>query len=118
MLYLMSNNRINALIEVGVPADTRVAHKHGWIPDTHGDAGIVFTPGGNYVLVIVLHNPTWLDFSESFPLTAEISRAVYNYYNPATPVEAIRQADVPDANACNLFGTPVVETLMSGNSSD
>jgi uncharacterized protein YraI/beta-lactamase class A len=118
MLYLMSKNRINALIEVGVPPDTRVAHKHGWIPDTHGDAGIVFTPGGNYVLVIVLHNPTWLDFSESFPLIAEISRAVYNYYNPDAPVENIRPADVPDANSCTLFGSPVVEILMSGSFSE
>jgi beta-lactamase class A len=118
MLYLMSNNRINALLEVGVPPDTRVAHKHGWIPDTHGDAGIVFTPGGNYVLVVVLHNPTWLDFSESFPLTAEISREVYNYFNADAPVEAIRPANVPDANSCTVFGTPLVETLMAGNYSD
>jgi uncharacterized protein YraI len=118
MLYLMSNNRINALIEVGVPPDTRVAHKHGWIPDTHGDAGIVFTPGGDYVLVVVLHNPTWLDFSESFPLTAEISRAVYNFYNPTAPVEAIRPANVPDANSCTLFGSQVVENLISGRSSE
>jgi uncharacterized protein YraI len=115
MLYLMSNNRINALIEVGVPPDTRVAHKHGWIPDTHGDAAVVFTPGGDYVLVVVLHNPTWLDFSESFPLTAEISRAVYNYYNPESPVDAIRPADVPEADSCTLFGSPVVENLMSGS---
>ncbi len=115
MLYLMSNNRINALIEVGVPPDTRVAHKHGWIPDTHGDAGIVFTPGGNYVLVVVLHNPTWLDFSESFPLTAEISRVVYNYYNASAPVETIRPANVPEASSCSLFGSPVVENLISGN---
>jgi beta-lactamase class A len=118
MLYLMSNNRINALLEVGVPLDTRVAHKHGWIPDTHGDAGIIFTPGGNYVLVVVLHNPTWLDFSESFPLTAEISREVYNYFNADAPVEAIRPANVPDANSCTVFGTPLVENLMAGNYSD
>ncbi len=118
MLYLMSNNRINALFEVGVPQNTRVAHKHGWIPDTHGDAGVVFTPGGNYVLVVVLHNPTWLDFSESFPLTAEISREVYNYYNPDSPVEAIRPANVPDANSCTVFGTPLVENLMAGAFSD
>jgi hypothetical protein len=117
MLYLMSNNRINALIEVGVPPGTRVAHKHEWIPDTHGDAGIVFTPGGDYVLVIVLHNPTWLDFNESFPLTAEISRVVYNYYNPRAPVQAIRPADVPEASSCTLFGSPVVEDLIAGGSS-
>ncbi|MBI5669471.1 MAG: serine hydrolase [Chloroflexi bacterium] len=110
MLHAMSNNKIGALIEAGVPEGTRVAHKHGWIDDTHGDAGIVFTPGGNFALVVILHNPTWLDFSESFPLIAEITRAVYNYYNPTAPLAEIRQNDVPE---CNLLGNPLVDDLMS-----
>ncbi len=116
MLYLMSNNHIHALTEAGVPLETRVAHKHGWIPDTHGDAGIVFTPGGNYVLVVVLHNPTWLDYEESFPLIAEMTRTVFNYFNPDTPLDRIRPADVPDASSCNLFGSVVVQNLMAGTS--
>jgi len=116
MLYLMSNNHINALTEAGVPLETRIAHKHGWIPDTHGDAGIVYTPGGNFVLVVVLHNPTWLDYGESFPLIAEMTRTVYNYFNPDAPLDRIRPADVPDANSCNLFGSTVVQNLMAGTS--
>lgn len=110
MLYLMSSNRIGALIEAGVPKDTRVAHKHGWINDTHGDAGIVFTPGGNYVLVMALHNPTWLDFTESFPLIAEVSRTVYNYYNPTAPMAAIRRD--PVSETCDL-PSDLIDNLMS-----
>lgn len=110
MIHAMSNNKIGALIEAGVPEGTRVAHKHGWIDDTHGDAGIVFTPGGSFALVVILHNPTWLDFSESFPLIAEITRAVYNYYNPTAPLAEIRQSEVPE---CNLLGNPLVDDLMS-----
>ncbi|NWG17060.1 MAG: serine hydrolase [Chloroflexi bacterium] len=110
MIQAMSNNKIGALIEAGVPPGTRVAHKHGWIADTHGDAGIVFTPGGNFALVAILHNPTWLDFSESFPLIAEITRTVYNYYNPTAPLEQIRQETVPE---CDLFGNPLIDELMS-----
>lgn len=113
ILKIMSGNMIGELIEAGVPAGTRVAHKHGWINDTHGDAGIVFTPGGSYVLVMALYNPTWLDFSESFPLMAEISRAVYNYYNPDAPMPEIERKDVPAE--CNLLGNPLIEELMSGN---
>jgi hypothetical protein len=110
MLRLMSENQIGALIEAGVPKDTVVAHKHGWIDDTHGDAGIVITPGGNYVLVMALHNPTWLDFNESFPLMAEISRTVYNYYNPDGPVSEIRREQVSET--CELPDM-LISDLMS-----
>jgi hypothetical protein len=111
MLDAMSNNKINAMFESGVPLDTRIAHKHGWVDDTHGDAGIIFTPGGNYVMVTVLHNPVWMDYSESFPLIAEISRVVYNYYNPTAPIAEIRPGD--GAEQCHLLGNPLIQNLMS-----
>lgn len=110
MIHAMSSNTIGALIEAGVPEGTQVAHKHGWINDTHGDAGIVFTPGGNFALVVILHNPTWIDFSESFPLIAEITRTVYNYYNPTAPLAETHQETVPE---CNLLGNPLIDDLMS-----
>ena len=59
MISWMGENRIESLMEMGLPARTRVAHKHGWISDTHADAGLVFTPGGDYVLVVFLHRPEW-----------------------------------------------------------
>jgi beta-lactamase class A len=81
MLMWMSRNRIDNLIEGGIPADTEVAHKHGWISDTHADAGLVFTPRGDFVLVIFLHRPQWLEWEESAPLIADIADATYNYVN-------------------------------------
>jgi len=82
MLDTMLQNRIGALIEAGVPQGTPVAHKHGWVGDSHGDAGIVFTPGGDYVLCIYLYHTDWLEWEVSSPLMARISEAVYNYFNP------------------------------------
>ncbi|MCC6613978.1 MAG: serine hydrolase [Anaerolineae bacterium] len=113
ILNTMSNNRINALIEMGVPEGTRVAHKHGWIDDTHGDAGIVFTPGGDFVIVVAVHNPIWMNFEESFPLVAEITREVYNYFNPDAPMEAIREGEVSDV--CIGLGNPLIEQLLAGD---
>lgn len=81
----MKLNHIGSLIEEGVPPDTEVAHKHGWIGDTHGDAGIVFTPAGNYVLVMYMFKPEWLEWEISSPLMADISRATYNYFNFDNP---------------------------------
>ena len=81
MLDMMSQNHIGALIEAGLPEGTRVAHKHGWVGDTHGDAGIVFTPGGDYVLCIYLYHQGWLEWEVSSPLMARISEATYKYFN-------------------------------------
>jgi len=81
MLDIMSQNRIGALIEAGVPEGTRVAHKHGWVGDTHGDAGIVFSPGGDYVLCVYLYHKDWLEWDISSPLIARVSEATYNYFN-------------------------------------
>jgi beta-lactamase class A len=77
----MKLNKIGSLIEEGVPSDTPVAHKHGWISDTHADAGIVFSPGGDYVLVMYMYKPEWLEWEISSPMLADISRATYNYFN-------------------------------------
>ncbi len=81
MIKWMSRNHIESLIEAGVPAGTQVAHKHGWTSDTHADAGLLFTPGGDFVLVVFLHRPQWLEWEESAPLFADISTASYNYFN-------------------------------------
>ncbi len=81
LLDFMKLNHIGSLIEEGVPAGTDVAHKHGWISDTHGDAGIVFSRGGDYILVTYMFKPDWLEWEISSPLLADISRATYNFFN-------------------------------------
>ena len=113
MLHVMSNNTVDALLKAGVPADTRVAHKHGWIDETHGNAAVFFTPGGNYVMVMLLHQPEWLFFGESLPVIAEVSRLVYNYYNPDAPMPEIREGFIPETANCNFAGSPLIDELMA-----
>ncbi len=85
LLETMQANRIGSLIEEGVPEQTAVAHRHGWVSDTHADAAIVSSPGGDYVLVTFLYKPDWLEWELSSPLIADISRATYNYFNFDNP---------------------------------
>ncbi len=118
MLHIMSNNTVDALLKSGVPAQTRVAHKHGWIPDTHGNAALFFTPGGDYVMAMMLFQPDWLNFQESLPLFAEASRRVYNHFNPDEPQQSGREWDIPDANSCNYFGDPLVVDLLQSHWDD
>jgi len=87
MIDHLKNNFLPALLTAGVPEATQVAHKHGWVSDmngvinTIGDAGIIYTPGGNYVLVIFLNHPQQLVWEQASKLVADLSQAVYNYYN-------------------------------------
>ncbi len=111
MIDVMEHNKIGNFIEAGVPANVPIAHKHGWINDTHGDAALVFSPGGDYILVMALHNPTWLEFAESEAVIEESSREVYNYFNPNAPLDAVRPPDVPAE--CNLLGNPAIDDLLS-----
>lgn len=81
----MENNRIGSLIEEGVPLETAVAHRHSWVSDTHADAGIIFSPGGDYILVAFLYKPDWLEWVISSPILADVSLATYNFFNFDNP---------------------------------
>ncbi len=112
ILHVMSSNTVDALLKAGAPADTRVAHKHGWIADTHGNAALFFTPGGDYVIAMMLYQPQWLNFQESLPLIAEVSRRVYNYFNPEQAQPEIRDGYIPEAGSCDYNGDPLVIDIM------
>lgn len=77
----LQENQIGSLIEQGVPSEVRVAHRHGWQSDTYGDAGIVYSPNGHYVIVEYTHKPGWLAWEVSSPLMADLSQATYNFFN-------------------------------------
>jgi beta-lactamase class A len=95
MLELLRGNRIDRLLELGLPAGTLIAHKNGWGIETSADGGIVFSPGGDYVIVVF----TWeqdLDGNRlptllSWEVIEEISRLTYNYFNPDAPLLTRRE---------------------------
>lgn len=87
MIETLTRNNTPFLIEAGAPDDTRIAHKHGWVSDvntgaitTIGDAGIVYTPAGDYVLVIYFYHPTQLVWDPMSKLMGDVAEAIYNYY--------------------------------------
>ena len=82
MLEVMAQNQTDSLIEVGLPPETPLAHKDGWVGHTHADAAIVFGPAGDFLLVVFLHQPNWLAWELSNPLVADIAAATYNFFNP------------------------------------
>ena len=91
MINYLTLDKIGVLIEAGVPEGTRVAHKHGWISEPAtlvikniSDSAIVYTPGGNYVLVIYAYHPVQTVWDPVSSLFAQLSQTVYNFYNLPT----------------------------------
>ena len=125
VIDLMVLNDEGNLIRFGVPEDVPVSHKHGWDLVTHGDAGIVLSPGGDYVIVEYLSLPAddtgdWLSHDITFPILREISRSVYNYFNPDNPnledpqVRAEREAAAREAAAAAAEAAAEAEALENG----
>ena len=86
MINYLSQNKIAYLIDGGVPDTTEIAHKHSWttfngIMYTLGDAGIVYSPGGEYILVIFLDHPVQIIWDNASLLVGKLSEAIYNFYN-------------------------------------
>lgn len=113
MLYAMDTNVINVFLEGGVPRGTRVIHKHGWINDTHGDAGIVIGPNGAYVFVAVLYARDWLEFEDSVVIIGELARMAWNYFNPGATLPSTLAGVVPDI--CEPENSPAINALLSAN---
>jgi hypothetical protein len=85
VLDLLAQNKIAWLLEASVPEGTRVAHKHGWTQSPLNfisDAGIIYSPGGDYVLSLFLWNDREMVWEPTSQLFAQLGRAVYNYFNP------------------------------------
>jgi beta-lactamase class A len=90
IINYLEQDKIGVLIEAGVPEGTQVAMKHGWIPGNDNvlhdvsAAGIVYSPGGNFVLSAYTYHPVQNLFDKTNPLIANLTRAVYNYFNLGT----------------------------------
>ena len=87
MVELLAGNKNGALLEAGVPEGTRVAHKHGWTSESDNlihaisDTGILYTPGGNYVMAVYLHTREQLLWDPINGMVAWLSQAAYDYFN-------------------------------------
>lgn len=91
MVEILVADKLGALLQAGVPEGTRIAHKHGWVTnpftgviDNVSDAALVYSPGGNYILVVYTYHPVQILFDNANVLFGQLSQAVYNYFNVPT----------------------------------
>ena len=87
MIHFLAEDKLGDLIQGGVPDGTVVAHKHGWVSDSNGnilhvsDAGIVYSPGGNFILNIYTYHSVQINFDQDAAMFAVLARTAYNYFN-------------------------------------
>jgi beta-lactamase class A len=77
MLETLKKQRLNDGLPRDLPDDTQVAHKTGDLNAFKHDAGIVFAPKGNYIIVIMSESNSPPGAQDRM---ANISEAVYNYF--------------------------------------
>ncbi|MDH7486424.1 MAG: serine hydrolase [Anaerolineae bacterium] len=80
IIALLELNPITTYIKAGLPEGTRLAHKHGFSNENQSDAGIIWGPGGPYVLSISVYQPGWVEFRYSHPLMADMAKATWDFF--------------------------------------
>lgn len=80
-LDFMALNEMKELLVGGLPAGARAVHKHGYVPDTHGDVAAIWGPAGPYVLSLFLYRPTWLEWDISNPTMQAMARATWDFFD-------------------------------------
>ncbi|KAF0108932.1 MAG: hypothetical protein FD147_2326 [Chloroflexi bacterium] len=86
MITLLSKNRDGMLIEAGLPDGTQMVHKHGFATVDYvildvSDVALVYSPSGNYILSLFISDTNQIVWDSANRLYADLSRAVYNYFN-------------------------------------
>jgi beta-lactamase class A len=91
LIDFMAQDKLGSLIQGGVPDGTLVPHKHGYVTSPRdgyvhdiSDVGIVYSPGGNFVLSIYTYHPVQNIWDITNPLFVSLTQATYNYFNVTT----------------------------------
>lgn len=78
MLDILSEQKIDDRIPKYLPSGTKVAHKTGDIGYFENDAGIVYSPKGDLIVVVLSETKSPADAEEKI---AKIAEAAYKYFN-------------------------------------
>ena len=78
MLTLLKNQKLNDKLPKYLPDDTIIAHKTGELDYFSHDAGIVYAPSGDYLIVILSESKSPPGAEDRIAL---LSKAVYEYFS-------------------------------------
>jgi len=92
MIDIMAANDLRNMLGSGIPAEVKLAHKHGFSGyavswgDTRAEVGVVFAPGANWLISFYIWQDTdWINWGINQPLYRDVSNMLYNYFSPEAP---------------------------------
>jgi hypothetical protein len=94
VLSVIGQNNARILIAAASPGAT-VFRRQSWDANNHGDAALVRSPGGVYVLAVMLHGNSALNWGETSLVISDIARAVYGYFNNGQTPPAVPALNTP-----------------------
>ncbi len=93
-LALLGRNRLNGLLEAG-SAGSPVISRQSWDANNHGVVGLVRSPGGDYIVAVMLHSKSPLNWADTSLIIADIARAAYSFFNNGQAPPAAQPLAVP-----------------------
>ncbi|MDA1004070.1 MAG: class A beta-lactamase-related serine hydrolase [Chloroflexi bacterium] len=103
MIDLLKQQEITDLLPVGLPSGTEIAHKTGTLDSVLHDAGVIYAPAGDYVVVAMTEHD---DFDAAVRAIRQLSRTVFDAYSGDTPPFAPNLAVEERAAATRLLNEP------------
>lgn len=104
MLQILLDQRIRDRIPWFLPADVPIAHKTGRIDTVANDAGIVYAPGGPFVLVLLTESEeTW---DPGYHAIRELARIAYEGYKEAPATQTPTATATPISTPTTPSPTP------------
>lgn len=77
MISLLKTQQLNSKLPKYLPKNISIAHKTGELGKYSHDGGIIYTPKGDYVIVVLSQTKSVLDANEKI---AQISKTVFDYF--------------------------------------
>ncbi len=77
-MTLLKRQRVNNRLPIGLPAGTQIAHKTGDLYDVIHDAGIVYGPKTDYLVVVM--SGGWKSPGTTPPKFANLSRQLWSFF--------------------------------------
>lgn len=91
MLDVLKHNKSRSRLRKGLPLGWEIGHKTGLLRKACHDAGIVFSPRGDYVIVVLTSEVP--DYSSAKKFIARVASLTYKYYRIEADFAQSRAAD-------------------------
>lgn len=92
MLDVLKHNKSRSRLRKGLPLGWEIGHKTGLLRKSCHDAGIVFSPRGDYVIVVLTSEVP--DYSSAKKFIAKVAGLTYKYYKISADLAQSRASDI------------------------